>query len=119
MTPMLYDRATPQRKPWGHVPKDVRADLRGAYVAVLDAKVHASTAKDLPIPPAGPPDDTTHRACLMCGLAKQVEPWRVGGLCDACVSTKPDMVTGYLCSPCGDAVEAAGALGEPPWSARP
>lgn len=109
VTPTLYERATPQRKPWAHVPREVKEALRGAYAEVLHRRVFASTDKDRPVPAEGPPDDTEHRACLMCGLAKQVEPWR--GPVHTKAFTKPDAVTGYLCTACGDAAEAVGAVG--------
>lgn len=109
VAPVLAERATPQR-PWAHVPKEVREALKSAYLPVLDAKVFAAAkTEDRPIPPQGPPDDTEHRACLFCGLAKQVEPWR--GPVHTKAFTKPNAVTGYLCSPCADAVEAVGAVG--------
>jgi hypothetical protein len=110
VAPALYERATPQRRPWGHVPREVRDALKAAYLRVLDAKVFAAAATEgRPVPPAGPPDDAEYPGCLYCGLGRQAEPWR--GPVTTTALRKPGMVTGYLCSPCAEATEAVGAVG--------
>jgi hypothetical protein len=97
----------PQRKPWGHVEKEFRADLRSAYVRVLDARVHASTAKGRPVPEGAPPGDGP-RGCLMCGVGRSAE-WRQ--VTTGALTRGPGMVTGHLCAHCSDAHDVVGAIG--------
>lgn len=109
VTPILAERATPQR-PWAHVPKEVREALKAAYLPVLDRKVFAAAkTEERPIPAAPPPDDAEYPGCLMCGLDKQVAPWR--GPVHTKAFTKPRMTTGFLCSQCAESAEAVGAIG--------
>lgn len=107
---LLYEgdhRPHPQRKPWGHVRQEHKDALRAAYVDVLDARIHAATDHDRPVPATAPPSGPG--GCLACGVGTSTG-WRP-------VSTRvftrgPDCLDGHLCSTCADVHDAVGALGE-------
>jgi hypothetical protein len=107
---LLYVGATPQKRPWGHVSTAAKADLKRAYLRVLDTRVHAvSDDADRPVRPHAPPVGYPP-ACLACGVGTSAQwhgPITTGAL------TKPDMVTGVVCDVCAPHLLAAGAVGAP------
>lgn len=109
VAPLLYSRGKPQAKAWGHVPKEYKADLRRAYVRVLDARVFAASAdQDRPVPPHAP-DPEFPQACLACGVGKSVD-WH-GPITTTALSRGPELVTGVVCDVCVPHLTAAGAVG--------
>jgi hypothetical protein len=112
VTAVFYGRRhEPQRKPWGHVPREAKAALRAGYVRVLDAKVHAASSDhDRPVPPTSPPDDMP-QGCLVCGIGKSTQ-WN-GPLTTFGLAPGSEPVTGCLCVACVAVLREVGAVGEP------
>ncbi len=110
---------------WSHLSPEERQRCRTAQAATLRARV----ARSSPPVSIGPPKDCRHPGCLMCGVAAvrvaAVQVEREGG---PQVSARtvwrsittanrlggrpgPDLLRGYLCPACSDAVDAVGAVG--------
>jgi hypothetical protein len=106
---LLYDKATPQRKAWGHVTREQRTELKRAYLAVLDAKVHASADHDRPLPPETPPDDVP-AGCLACGRPTSTQWYSVR---TRMLTRGPDYVDGVVCAEtCAPVLERVGGVGQ-------
>lgn len=95
----------PGRKPWAHVPKAMKADLRAAYASMLRDRVTAEPPAPEPPSPEYPP------ACLACGIGKSLT-WH-GPLHAYGLTTGPEPVDGVMCSVCVQHLEATGAVGQP------
>jgi hypothetical protein len=111
-TGVLYERSGsprrgPQRKPYAHVPKDIRAELRTGWARVLAAKVAATLPPAAPTPEP-PPDGAP--GCLACGVG-QALVW-YGPLHTTGLTRGPTPVTGYVCPTCVEHLEAVGGVGE-------
>ncbi len=98
-----------QRTAFHHVPREVKAELRRGWAAVLEARVDASLPPLAPTP-TGPPEGSPP-ACLSCGAATAVE-WH-GPLHTFGLMRGPDPVEGYVCPDCAVSLEAVGAVGQP------
>lgn len=102
---LLYGEGRePQRKPWAHVSRETRADLRRGAARLLDLKVHRASDHDRPVPPHAPGPEYP-QACLACGVAKSAD-WH--GPTTTGAYTKPGLVTGVLCDGCIGHFVAAG-----------
>ncbi len=126
--------ATCSPYPWAHVRLGVRAQLRGAYGAVLHEMV-AATAPDVRLAPPFPPfpqragEVFAIYGCLLCGVEAQTLPAgevsRLGGhrVAASRVWTpkrtsvgsfggrpSPEYLVGHLCAPCAAAVEHVAAM---------
>lgn len=100
------DRRVPGRA-WAHVPGGLRRAARDVYARrVLLDRVHASTRKDLPVPPHASPDGT---GCLACGVALSGQ-WH--GPTTTGAYTRARVVTGFVCSTCEPHLSAAAAHGQ-------
>lgn len=105
-----HPRRGPQRRAFGHVPKDVRGALKRAYAAMLQERVLASLPQPEPTPE--PPPEGFPRACLACGVGLSLQ-W-FGEVSAAYVLTRtPETVTGWLCDACGPVLQVVGAVGQP------
>ncbi|WP_166136508.1 hypothetical protein [Nocardioides ochotonae] len=96
-----------QRKPWGHVEKALKADLRAAYVKVLDAKVHRAAGCGRRAPAAAPPGHGP-RGCLLCGVGVSAA-WR--SVTTGALTRGPGLVSGHLCATCSEVHDEVGAIG--------
>lgn len=106
---LLYGpRRLDKGKAWAHVSRDLKADLRRAYVGVLDRRVFAAVDHDRPMP-AHAPDPEFPQACLGCGVGRSVD-WH-GPLTTTALTRGPDMITGVVCDACVPHLTAAGAVG--------
>lgn len=108
---LMYEsayRPEPQRKPWAHVPKEHKALLSKAYVGVLDARIHAASDHDRPIPPTAPPSGPA--ACVACGVGTSAKWYSVH---THAFTHGPDYLDGHVCATCAAVYETVGALGQP------
>lgn len=112
-TAVLYSvsgspRQGPQRTAFGHVPKQVKAELRRAWATVLANRVEALTPQPA-LEPISPPADAP-QGCLACGVATAMD-WH-GPLHTFGLVRGPDPVHGWVCPACAKALEQVGAVGE-------
>ena len=96
----------PGRKPWAHVPKALKADLKTAYAAMLRKRVTATVEPPTP----QPPDAEYPQGCLACGIGRSLT-WH-GPLTTYGLTRGPEMVTGVVCQECVDSLVIIGGVGE-------
>lgn len=102
-------RRGPQRKAFGHVPKDAKRLLKVAHTRLLLAGAAASVPAEPDRPT--PPEPEYPQGCLACGVAASIN-WH-GPLHTYGLTGGPDRVDGVLCDACADAYRAVGAVGLP------